>query len=129
MKKIKYIIVIVVLILVGGYFYLYYIGSKAADIPVKDINFSSISDGIYTGEYKISPVNVITKTKISNGKIENIEIKEHFNGLGSEGEKVILEIIKSQSLKVDTISSATTSSMAIIKSVEKSLEENQWKIQ
>lgn len=125
MKKIKYIIVIVVLILVGGYFYLDYIGSKAADIPVKDINFSSISDGIYTGEYKISPVNVITKTKISNGKIENIEIKEHFNGLGSEGEKVIPEIIKSQSLKVDTISGATTSSMAIIKSVEKSLEENQ----
>lgn len=125
MKKIKYIIVIVVLILVGGYFYLDYIGSKAADIPVKDINFSRISDGMYTGEYKISPVNVITKTKISNGKIENIEIKEHFNGLGSEGEKVIPEIIKSQSLKVDTISSATTSSMAIIKSVEKSLEENQ----
>ena len=68
MKKIKYIIVIVVLILVGGYFYLDYIGSKAADIPVKDINFSSISDGIYTGEYKILPVNVNTKTKISNGK-------------------------------------------------------------
>ncbi|NLW41628.1 MAG: FMN-binding protein, partial [Tissierellia bacterium] len=48
---------------------------------------------------------------------------EHFNGLGKEGEKVIPIILEEQSLKVDVISGATTSSMAIIKSVETSLEE------
>lgn len=71
----------------------------------------------------MGPVSVKTKSIFRDRILEEIELIDHFNGLGSAGENVIPEIIRKQSLKVDTISGATGSSMTIIKSIEKSLQD------
>ena len=59
--------------------------------------------------------------RLKNGKITNIEIKDHMTGLGKNGEKIIDQIINKQSLDVDAISGATQSSVTITKAVENAL--------
>lgn len=123
MKKFRLILIIIAVILSLGYFSLDYLGKQAGKISVEEIDFTQIPDGDYIGKYEIKPVSVVTNTTVMEGKVIDIKLIEHFNGLGKEGEKVIPIILEEQSLKVDVISGATTSSMAIIKSVETSLEE------
>ncbi len=121
-RKVGIILLLLILILAGGYFYLDHLGKEAGKMEVEDIDFSAIEDGAYYGNYTIGPVRVETNTVIKDGKIVEIQLIDHMNGLGEKGEQVIPSIVESQSLKVDTITGATGSSMAIIKSVEESLQ-------
>ncbi len=127
MKIVKLALFVIAILLIVGYFYLDYLGKQSAYIEVTDVNFTNIPNGEYFGEYKISPVSVKVKSVIKDGEITEVEIIDHYNGLGEKGEAVTNSIIENQSLKVDTISGATASSMAIIKAVEDSVVEKSYK--
>lgn len=127
MKIVKLALFVIAILLIVGYFYLDYLGKQSAYIEVTDVNFTNVPDGEYFGEYKISPVSVKVKSVIKDGEITEVEIIDHYNGLGEKGEAVTDSIIENQSLKVDTISGATASSMAIIKAVEDSIVEKSYK--
>jgi len=81
-------------------------------------------DGIFRGTYKVPPVNDVTlDVTIKNHRITEIDIIEHVcSPIGKKAEKIIDRIIKKQSLNVDTVSGATSSSKAIIKAVENALQ-------
>ena len=70
---------------------------------------------------QIKPVSAKVNVQVENGKITDIEIKDHMTGLGKNGEKIIDQIINKQSLDVDAISGATQSSVTITKAVENAL--------
>ncbi len=114
--------VILCIFLVLGVFM--FIKIKNAPIPqinINDVSIKDINDGMYTGEYKVNPVQAKVEVEVEGGIIKNIAIKEHMNGLGKKGEKVVDSIVKSQSLQVDAISGATLSSNVIRKAVEEAL--------
>lgn len=96
--------------------------SDAKTLTIKEINFNQIEDGEYLGNYKIFPVEVKVKVTIKDKEVINIELLEHFNGLGTPAEEVINQIIIKQSLQVDNITGATLSSIVIKKAVEDSFE-------
>ena len=96
--------------------------SNAKTLTIKEINFNQIEDGEYLGNYKIFPVEVKVKVTIKDKEVINIELLEHFNGLGTPAEEVINQIIIKQSLQVDNITGATLSSIVIKKAVEDSFE-------
>jgi uncharacterized protein with FMN-binding domain len=88
-----------------------------AKSPYKDGTFEG------TGEGKEGPVKVAVA--IQKGKITNVTVLEHKEtpGLSDSSIKEIPEaIIKTQGVKVDTISGATMTSNAIIQAVTQSLE-------
>lgn len=123
-KRIVLILLVIILLgFVGGKIVSYKIVSHAKSLSVKEIDLSSVKDGKYPGHYEISPVKVSVETLVRNGKIAEINLVEHFNGKGVSAEKIIDYIIEKQSLKVDCISGATVSSVAIKKAVENSLTE------
>lgn len=90
-------------------------------VKINEVQISQVADGEYVGEAQIKPVSAKVNVQVENGKITDIEIKDHMTGLGKNGEKIIDQIINKQSLDVDAISGATQSSVTITKAVENAL--------
>jgi uncharacterized protein with FMN-binding domain len=88
-------------------------------------NLAAIADGIYRGSYDLSstPVKATVDVSVKDHQIIKIDILEHFcSPIGKKGEKIIDLIIRHQSLDVDVISGATSSSKTILKAVENALQ-------
>ena len=84
-----------------------------------------IKDGVYRGFYDLSgtPVKVTLDVNIQDNKISNIEIVKHIcSPIGKKAEKIIDQIIDTQSLQIDAVSGATGSSKSILKAVENALQ-------
>ena len=90
-------------------------------VKINEVPISQVADGEYVGEAQIKPVSAKVNVQVENGKITDIEIKDHMTGLGKNGEKIIDQIINKQSLDVDAISGATQSSVTITQAVENAL--------
>ena len=90
-------------------------------VKINEVPISQVADGEYVGEAQIKPVSAKVNVQVENGKITDIEIKDHMTGLGKNCEKIIDQIINKQSLDVDAISGATQSSVTITKAVENAL--------
>ena len=87
----------------------------------KNLNISSIPDGVYVGEYDVDFVYAKVKVTVQSGVITNIDILEHKNGRGSSAEVVADRIIEEQKINVEAVSGATNSSTVIKKAVENAL--------
>lgn len=131
MKK-KQIIILVVFIavIIGGYFGI--TGIKAYndlktyqkqvnEITISNVNLSKVVDGTYTGSYEVLWVAAEVKVTVKNHKIEGIELVKHKNGRGAPAEIIPSKVIEAQSLKVDVVSGATSSSKVILKAIENAL--------
>lgn len=82
--------------------------------------------GSYTGSAKGNNGDVVVEVTLTQDKIESISVKQHEEtaGLGDTAiERVIDEIIKTQSVQVETVSGATNSSNATIEAVSAALKE------
>ena len=94
---------------------------KANSIVISDLELTDINDGIYIGEYNLSPVKVIAEVHVKSHQIYKINILEHQNGFGEKAEEITGDIIEKQDLDVDLVSGATVSSKAILKAVDNAL--------
>lgn len=98
---------------------------NANKIEIQNIDVSKISDGEYVGAYTISPVEVEVNVKVEDQKITKIVLQKHMNGLGKDAEIILDEVIKTQSLEIDSVSGATVSSKCILKAIEQAIEGEQ----
>ena len=122
-KKILIILLCTILfVLIGASLYLKRLVNDVNSITVSNLNMANITDGIYVGEYSITPVYVEVEVSVTEHKITNIKIIEHENGLGGKAEKIVDDVISRQSLEVDAVSGATVSSKCIIKAIENALQ-------
>lgn len=91
-------------------------------MEINNVDLDTLDDGIYNGEFAYSQTVYKVEVKISDHKIDRINI---LSGGKSEyaksAEQVIDTIIQEQQIDVDIVSGATTSSKAILKAVENAL--------
>ena len=90
-------------------------------ITVEQIDLMKIPDGIYHGTADAVIVKAEVEVTVKDHVIINLNLLEHRNGRGKEGEKVIDLILEKQKVDVDTISGATYSSLIIRDAVQKAL--------
>ena len=90
-------------------------------ISLSQLDLSNLDDGIYKGAYQTNMIAVQVAVTLKSSQIVDIEILEHNHGKGKKAERILSAIIASNSLQVDTISGATSSSKVILKAVEKAL--------
>lgn len=97
---------------------------RAISIPNYDI--TTYEDGTYTGQYyyKENQLGASIDLYIEDGKIIDIEINEHITTRGQEAELIINTIKSAQTIDVDAISGATTSSHVIKLAISDALEDN-----
>ena len=87
--------------------------------------FLKVVDGIYTGSCEVLWVAAEVKVTVNNYKIEAIEMVKHKNGRGTPAEIIPSKVIEAQSLEVDIVSGATSSSKVILKAIENALNSSQ----
>src|SRR5690554_4593700 len=87
-----------------------------------DVDLSQVEDGEYHGSYSMFPVSAEVKVVVQNHKIKQIEILEHSQAKGANGEKITDSVIEEQTLEVDAISKATYSSRVILLAIENALK-------
>lgn len=88
---------------------------------VESINLQSIKDGVYIGEYDANVIAAKVSVEVENGKIIGVTLLQHKQERGEPAEVLTSEVVKQQSLDVDTITGATNSSKVILKAIENAL--------
>ena len=90
----------------------------AYNIIIQTTDALGVADGTYDSHCEVAPVRVT----VVDQKITDIILLEHENGLGGKADVIADDILARQSLDVDTISGATVSRKAILKSIENALQ-------
>lgn len=91
-------------------------------IEVSDMAVEDVPDGVYQGECNVGYIYARVQVHVKDGEVTEIELLEHGNERGAAAEKIIDDILESQSLEVDAITSATNSSNVIKKAIENAFE-------
>ena len=128
-KKILLIVLLVVavVVIVGGFILKNLIDKldegleELMSLKIENVNVSEVSDGTYAGAYKQFPIDVEVTVTVKKGEIQDIKINKHVNGKGKGAEEITKDVISQQSLKVDTVTGATYSSIVILKAIERAL--------
>lgn len=113
----------VIIIYGSGYLYrIHNYKKQVEEIKIENVDLKDIKDGKYNGECDADVVASEVEVTVKDHKIEEIDIIKHKTDKGKKAEVIINQVIKKQSIKVDTISGATNSSKIILKAIENALE-------
>lgn len=93
------------------------------EIEITDIDLGELGDGVYYGVKDAEMVKAQVWVTVENNQIIEILLK-HDHGRGAKAEAIIENVKREQTLKVDFISGATSSSKVILKAIEKALNSN-----
>lgn len=91
-------------------------------LAIHDINLNQIKDGEYTGICQNKILFAVVKVHVQNHVITNIDILEHKQSYMKQAIQIGNEVVKQQTLDVDTISGATLTSTTVLKAVENALQ-------
>jgi len=92
-------------------------------MEIENVKPDSIQDGEYIGSFSYSGFEYKVKTIVKAHRIIDIEILQNRDTKHAKNaEGVIPEIIEKQTPNVDAVSGATTTSKALMKAVENSLD-------
>lgn len=125
MKKNKKTFIATLIILVCVLFAACFLVNKPETQQINSIDVSLIDDGVYTGECDNKLVKAGVEVQVEDGRITNIKILEHENGLGSKAETIVNRVIQGQTLNVDAVTGATYSSNTILKAIENALHQGE----
>ena len=91
-------------------------------MPIEDVDLTSISNGNYKGNFSYSGFTYEVEVTMKEHRIENIEIvKNRDTKHAKKAEGVVKNVLRTQSLAVDCITGATTTSKALLKAIENAL--------
>ncbi|TCK92838.1 uncharacterized protein with FMN-binding domain [Natranaerovirga hydrolytica] len=126
-KIVKGILITIVIILgigIGGVFYLARGLETVQEEEVKDIEVLQLEEGTYYGRYDQGrwrnevEVTILDNKIIDINFVEDVVFKDE-----SVQNQLIQKVIEEQSVLVDTISGATVTSKAYLKSIENALDQ------
>ena len=124
-KRVFLIVLGVVLLIIAGFLVFLSTGLGLKNAIVKNIDISSIPDGTYSGEISGNRFGNKLEATLSGGRIVDIRIvRDMVIAVPDVSSKIFAEVLESQSLQVDSVSGATATSKAYLKSLENALDLN-----
>ena len=123
MLKIIVWVLVGLAVLVGGVIAFGFIGRRAGEtLPIGNVDFSTLPDGEYTGQYKGGRWSNRVRVTVKAGRVTGIDVVRDILFRQPEVTRRTLEaIIETQSLEVDAVSGATITAKAYLKAVENAL--------
>lgn len=96
--------------------------ASGAKVAISAVSLSEKKDGVYEGTYNSGRWTNTVAVSVTSGKISDIKLKKDvlFVKEGISG-KLFSDVIKAQNTTVDTVSGATVTSKAYLKSIENAL--------
>lgn len=119
------ILAIILMVIVGLGFLLERnasIAKRLKAMPINEIDLANVSDGLYHGDFAYGGFTYEVEVTVKEHKIEDIKVVKNRNtSHAKHAEGVIEKVLKAQSLKVDAVSGATNTSIALLKAIENAL--------
>ena len=112
---------IILLMLVIFTIILMQMGSAINDLEYYEVHLEELEDGLYNGSVETPLVKVKVEVEVKDSEIVEIDLIDHQNGLGSDAEIIIDDMVDQNTYEVDAISGATASSEVIKSAVSKAL--------
>jgi uncharacterized protein with FMN-binding domain len=123
LKVLMIAFIMVASVIVGCLLFLF-IGLDIQDYQIKDIEISQIQNGIYTGESTGSRFGNTLEVTVRDGNIVDIRIiKDMIIVIPDLSVQVFDQVKAKQSLHIDSMSGATVSVKAYLKSLERALDD------
>ena len=97
--------------------------SELRENDYSGLDLSQVEDGRYIGEEYAGLVKVRLEVTVEGGEIKGIDILLHRQIRGKAAEAIVADIIRTNSIDVDVISGATSSSEVIRAAVYQALSE------
>lgn len=123
--KIRVILVVVVVLVLGiggAALYLLHSEQQVKDMEIGGIDLERIPDGVYHGKCDYMVFTCSVDVTVRGHKITDIKVFENRQSKWVESAKgVTKNVIREQSLQVDTITGATITGKAILKAIENAL--------
>ncbi len=95
------------------------------EMAITDVDLSRVADGLYSGEFTYGKFAYQVEVIVKDHKIESIKpFKNRDTKYAKMAEGVLARIVERQSLKVDAVTGATTTSKAFMKAVENALNKD-----
>ncbi|MEA4896917.1 MAG: FMN-binding protein [Christensenellaceae bacterium] len=127
-KKRKIVLWVILLVVAGGFFtvkgILAHVEANLAalkSVAIAQTDLAALKDGTYFGSYSVFPVSAEVNVTVKDHMITGIELVKHTHGQGAPAEVIPGKVVEAQSLRVDSVSGATYSSMVILKAIENAL--------
>lgn len=126
LKIVVIVVVIFVLVIAGGVFYITRGLDEGSKLAVSSVNVSSVGDGTYDGKYDSGRWSNELKVTIKDHKITQIGIVKDVAFPNQESaDQIFNEVIEKQNTDVDIVSGATVTSKAYLKSIENALTQGE----
>lgn len=114
-------LIVVLFLLIMTTFYLETEAIKK--MVIQPIQLQQIQDGIYEGEASTYLIKAKVEVEVKNHRIVSIDLIEYQHNRGEKAVMIIDDILHSNSLNVDAISTATYSSKVIKAAVSNALNQ------
>lgn len=121
----RFAIRLIILLLLVGFAVFFLMGRQIDQLKKRDfasVHVADLPDGAYQGKASAILVTAQVEVTISAGKILQVKLLSHNHGPGYSGEAICDDIVKANSPDVDSISSATFSSVVIKSAVLEALK-------
>ncbi len=91
-------------------------------MEIGGVDFEKLVDGIYQGEYSYSSTTCKVEVEIEKQKVKNIEVLSSGESkYAKKAEEVLDRVKEKQTLQVDVVTGATTTSKALLKATYNAL--------
>lgn len=92
-------------------------------MTIYEVDLSALKDGTFPGDFTYGGFRYEVEVVVRDHKIERVNVlrNREDSDYARKAEGVIDKVIKTQSLKVDVVTGATTTSKAILKAIENAL--------
>lgn len=115
---------VLVLVGAGGVFYITNGLEAGENLAINPVDLKGIEDGTYTGVYKAGRWSNEVAVSVADHQISNIAVVKTVTMEKPEvTDALINAVIEKQNTTVDTVSGATVSSKAYLKSIENALSQ------
>ncbi len=128
LKKVLLISFIAIMVLAACVYAFVYVPTmekhrEVRDMDIANVDTSRIRDGVYSGEFTYASFTYIVEVTVHEKKISDIKVLQNRDSsYAKAAEGVADNVLDAQSLQVDVISGATTTSKALLKAMEIALQ-------
>lgn len=121
--KIFITLIILIAVMIAGVMISLTQGLEAGkNIEINGLNMTNIEDGTYKGKYEFGRWSNELEVAVKDNIITDIKVVSDVKYAKSAvSDKLFAEVIEAQDTKVDTVSGATVTSKAYLKSIENAL--------
>lgn len=92
-------------------------------MPIETVDLASVQDGTFQGDFSYGGFTYEVAVAVKDHRIETIDIlKNRDTKHAKQAEGVVPKVLSAQTVNVDVVTGATTTSKALLKAIENALK-------